>query len=47
MTPARSSFSFDELNVCVWLMLPKCVVFGVGRLNAGRMPPVTAYELVR
>src|ERR687895_624609 len=28
-------------------MFPKCVVLGVGRLNAGRMPPVTAYEVVR
>ena len=23
------------------------VVFGVGRLNSGRMPPVTAYDVVR
>jgi hypothetical protein len=42
MTPARNSLSFDELNVCVWLMFPKWVVLGVGRLKAGRIPPVIA-----
>ena len=47
MTPPRNSFSLFELNVCVWLTLPKCVVLGVGQSNAGRIPPVTAYEVVR